>query len=53
VNELRAMVQEDLDRACLMSLTRTIDYVTGQGHFLDPDTITARDDFLTKEKING
>ncbi len=53
VNELRAVVQEDLDKACLMSLTRTIDYVTGQGHFLDPDTITARDDFLTKEKING
>ena len=53
VDELREVVEYDLDKACLMSLSRTIDYVKGQGHFLDPDTITARDDLLTKEKING
>lgn len=53
VNELRKAVQEDLNQACLLSLSRTIEYVTGQGQFLDPDTILARDDLLKKEKING
>ena len=53
VDELRKVVETDLDKACLMSLERTIDYVTGQGHFLDEDTVSARDDLLKKENING
>ena len=53
VDELRDLVEQDLDKACLMSLNRTISYVTGQGHYLDEDTISARDDLLTKEKIDG
>ena len=53
VDELRKVVDKDLDQACLMSLNRAIDYVTSQGHFLDPDTIAARDDILKKEKENG
>lgn len=49
VDEVRERVKTDLDDACLLSLTRTIEYVTGQGNYLDTDTIDARD-FLLKEK---
>lgn len=52
VEQLRAVLDEDLDKACLLSLNRTIDYVTGLGNFLDPDTICARDDLLKKEKTD-
>lgn len=52
VDELRKAVWEDLDRACLMSINHTINYVSGQGHFLDPDTLMARDDFMKKENCN-
>ncbi len=49
VDEIRKAAEEDLDKACLLSLNRTIDYVSGQGIFLDTDTIAARDDL--KEAI--
>jgi len=52
VEELRKAVWEDLDRACLMSINHTIHYVSGQGHYLDPDTLMARDDFIKKENCN-
>ena len=52
VDELREMVWKDLDRACLMSINHTIQYVSGQGHYLDPDTLLARDDFMKKENCN-
>lgn len=46
VDDLRNLAWKDLDRACLLSLSGTIDFVKGQGHFLDTDTIEARDYFL-------
>ncbi|MDO4545377.1 MAG: bis(5'-nucleosyl)-tetraphosphatase (symmetrical) YqeK [Bacillota bacterium] len=50
VEETRAIAYEDLDRACISSLERTIEYIRGRGDYLDPDTIEARDDL--KEKLN-
>lgn len=42
VNDLREAVKEDLDNAILMSLNRTINYVTSEGNYLDEDTIHAK-----------
>lgn len=57
VDAIREAAEEDLDKACLLSLSRTIDYVNEQGIFLDTDTIAARDDlqkqYAIKEKENG
>ncbi len=56
VNDLRKAADTDLDQACLLSLSRTIDYVRSQGKYLDEDTLRARDDLLSKnvqeENIN-
>lgn len=46
VDELREAAEVSLDKACLLSLQRTIDYVQGQKLYLDPDTLKARDYFL-------
>lgn len=43
VDELREMVTGDLDKACLASLERTIEYVSSEGRFLDHDTIDAKE----------
>lgn len=50
VDQLRVMVKQDLDKACLMSLSRTIDYVTSEGNYLDEDTLHAKTYF--EEIIN-
>lgn len=44
VNELRAMAEQDLDKACLLSLNRTIQYVKSQGQDLDSRTLEAAED---------
>ena len=47
---------EDLDKACLLSLSNTIRYVRGENKFLDEDTVLAEEYFVTlikkKEKSN-
>ncbi|QHI73689.1 bis(5'-nucleosyl)-tetraphosphatase (symmetrical) YqeK [Aminipila terrae] len=43
VEELRKAAFVNLDDACILSLTRTIDYVQSQNSILDEDTIKARD----------
>lgn len=43
VEELRKAAYVNLDEACILSLSRTIDYVKSQNLFLDKDTIEARD----------
>lgn len=53
VDEIRTAALTDIDKACLMCLERTIDYINQKGYFLDPDTLDARDWFLKKESING
>jgi predicted HD superfamily hydrolase involved in NAD metabolism len=53
VDEIRQVAETDLDRACLMCLERTIDYINKKGYFLDPDTLDAREWFLKKENIHG
>lgn len=56
VEELRTAAEEDLDRACLLSLSKTVDYIRAQGIYLDEDTLRARDYFLRilqKERENG
>lgn len=45
VKELREVVKEDLDKACYLSLSRTIDYVTSEGNYLDEDTLHAKEYF--------
>jgi predicted HD superfamily hydrolase involved in NAD metabolism len=53
VDEIRQVAKTNLDRACLMCLERTIDYINKKGYFLDPDTLDAREWFLKKEIIHG
>jgi len=43
VETLRELLKEDLDKAVLFSLNKTIDYVTSQGIYLDPDTARAKE----------
>lgn len=46
VDQLRELAVKDLNKACLLSLERTIQFVTSKGEYLDPDTIDARDSLL-------
>ena len=48
VDRLRAVLKEDLDKACLLSLKKTIDFVISEGHFLDPMT-KAAEEYLENE----
>ncbi len=50
VDELRKIAQTDLERACLRSLTNTIDFVTSSGNYLDEETILAKE--YLERKIN-
>lgn len=43
VDELRKAAEEDLDKACLMSLTSTADFVRSAGKYLDQDTVLAKE----------
>lgn len=49
VEETRRLAYIDLNKACISSLERTVEYIKGIGEFLDPDTINAINDL--KEKI--
>ena len=56
VDELRREADEDLDKACLLSLKNTADFVRSAGKYLDEDTLHAKD-YLEKvieekERIN-
>ena len=52
VQNLRQIVEYDLDKAVLQSLTNTINYVRSEKKFLDEDTVLAKEYFekLIKEK---
>jgi len=50
VEETRSLAYIDLDKACISSLERTVEYIQGIGEYLDPDTVEALDDL--KEKLN-
>ncbi|MGN1333817.1 MAG: bis(5'-nucleosyl)-tetraphosphatase (symmetrical) YqeK [Anaerovoracaceae bacterium] len=54
VDELRKAAYEDLDKACLMSLKNTADYVQSAGKYLDENTIFAKKylEKVIKEKNN-
>lgn len=54
VSELRKASREDLDKACLLSFKRTIDYLTEKGSDIDGDTLAAKE-YLEKtgEKMNN
>lgn len=51
--ELRKLAFENLDKACLLSLLHTRDYVLNQGEYLDEDTLAAIDWFETKYNFGG
>ena len=50
VEETRRLAYIDLNKACISSLERTVEYIKGIGEYLDPDTINAINDL--KEKTN-
>ena len=52
VQNLRQILEEDLDLAVLQSLTNTINYVRSEKKFLDEDTVLAKEYFekMIKEK---
>lgn len=50
VDEIRRLAYIDIDKACISSLERTVEYIKEIGEYLDPDTINAINDL--KEKIN-
>ncbi len=50
VEETRRLAYIDLNKACISSLERTVEYIKGIGEYLDPDTINAIKDL--KEKRN-
>ncbi|MBN7772444.1 bis(5'-nucleosyl)-tetraphosphatase (symmetrical) YqeK [Clostridium aminobutyricum] len=53
VDELRKLAFQNLDDACILSLSRTIDFVKSRGLFLDEDTVKAKDDLIkNKENMN-
>jgi predicted HD superfamily hydrolase involved in NAD metabolism len=51
VDELRKLAYLNLDDACILSLSRTIEHVNNGGLFLDKDTLEAKD-YLIKNKEN-
>ena len=53
VDILRQAAEKDLDEACLLSLERTIEYVRGQGLYLDTDTVDARDYFKKNRRTEN
>lgn len=50
VEETRALAYVDLDRACISSLGRTVEYIREKGEYLDLDTENALEDL--KEKLD-
>lgn len=50
VDELRKLTDENIDKACLLSLTRTVEYVLSQGIYLDEDTLHAKEYFESELK---
>ena len=48
VEKIRTAAYQDLDRACLLALERSIDFIKSSGSCLDQDTVMARDS-LKKE----
>ena len=50
VDEARRLAYKDIDRACLYSLSRSVEYVRSQGEYLDEDTLHARDYYRNQLK---
>ena len=50
--KLRELTEEDIDKACLISLEHTIEYVRSDGKYLDEDTVYAKKYFedILKQK---
>ncbi len=46
IEEIRELAYQDLDEACLASLSRSIEYVNCRGLYLDQDTVMARDSLI-------
>ena len=51
VDDIRKLAYEDIDRACVRSLSRTVDYIKQKGGYLDPDTEDALRDLEEKENL--
>ena len=49
VEKLREAAEKDLDLACYLSLSNTVNFVRGQGAHLDEDTLKARDSLFRPE----
>ena len=46
VGEIRTLAYKDIDKACILAMEKTIEYVKERGLFLDGDTILARDSLV-------
>lgn len=53
VAEIRRIAETSLDKACLASMERSIDYIRQRGLYLHEDTINARNDLIKKGEVNG
>ena len=51
VDEIRRVAEEDIDKACILSLDRTITYVRNRGAELHPDSINAKK--YLEDHLNG
>lgn len=51
VDETRKLAYIDLDKACISSLERTVEYINAKGGYLDPDTINALNDLKEKQNL--
>ncbi|MEG2323261.1 MAG: bis(5'-nucleosyl)-tetraphosphatase (symmetrical) YqeK [Anaerovoracaceae bacterium] len=51
VETIRKMAQEDLDKACLTSMNRSIEYIKSKGDHLDEDTLKAKE--VLEGELNG
>lgn len=54
VEQIRELAYEDLEKACLMSVEHSLEYVKCRGLYLDQDTVLAQDSLIEeiKEKEN-
>ena len=51
VEETRRLAYIDLDKACISSLERTVEYIRGKGEYLDPDTVNALNYLKEKQDL--
>ena len=52
VDDIRKLACVSLDKACIASLERTVEYIREKGEYLDTDTLGALEDLKEKQKYD-